>query len=112
MIELRAITIPAPELDRSGGLHVAYTVLDLSSGALRASAGWTLRDAIEGFAREYGVKRGDVKIVRPLIPQQIYLRRHGCTMWRYGYSVHIVADSVFHFIFSISRLIALTWSIP
>ena len=80
MIELRAITVPAPELDRSGGLHVAYTVLDLSSGALRASAGWTLRDAIEGFAREYGVRRGDVRIARPIIPQQIYLRRHGCTM--------------------------------
>ena len=78
MIELRAITVPAPELDRSGGLHVAYTVLDLSSGALRASAGWTLRDAIEGFAREYGVRR--VRIARPIIPQQIYLRRHGCTM--------------------------------
>ena len=33
MIELRAITVPAPELDRPGGLHVAYTVLGLSSGA-------------------------------------------------------------------------------
>ena len=80
MIELRAITIPAPELDRSGGLHVAYTVLDLSSGALRASAGWTLRDAIEGCAREYGVRRGDVRRARPIIPQHIYLRRRGCTM--------------------------------
>ena len=80
MIELRAITVPAPELDRSGGLRVAYAGLDLSSGGVRASAGWTLRDAIEGFAREYGVRRGDVRIARPIIPQQIYLRRHGCTM--------------------------------
>ena len=80
MIELRAITVPAPELDRSGGLHVAYAVLDWASGALGGAAGWTLRDAIGGFAREYGVQRGDVKIVRPFIPQQIYLRRHGCTM--------------------------------
>ncbi|MGM9791465.1 MAG: hypothetical protein ACI3Y4_03575 [Candidatus Cryptobacteroides sp.] len=80
MIELRAITVPAPEFDRPEGLHMAYTVLDLSSGALRASAGWTLRDAIEGFVREYGVQRGDVRIARPFIPQQIYLRRHGCTM--------------------------------
>ena len=80
MIELRAITVPAPELDRSGGLHVAYTVLDLSSGALRASAGGTLRDAIEGFARDSGVQRCDIKIARPFIPQENYLRGHGCNM--------------------------------
>ena len=80
MIELRAITVPAPELDRSGGLHVAYTVLDLSSGALRASAGWTLRDAREFFTRVSGVQRCDIKIARPFIPQEKYLRGHGYTM--------------------------------
>ena len=80
MIELHVITVPAPDLDNPGGLHLAYTVLDLSSGTLRASAGWTLRDAIEFFTRDYGAQRGEVKVARPFIPQEIYLRGHGCNM--------------------------------
>ena len=80
MIELHVITVHAPDLDNPGGLHLAYTVLDLSSGTLRASAGWTLRDAMEFFTRVSGVQRCDIKIARPFIPQEKYLRGHGYTM--------------------------------
>lgn len=76
MIELCVITVPAPDIDNPGGLHIAYMVYESSSGVLRASAGWTLRDAIEFFARDYCVRRGDVKIARPFVQQEIYLRGH------------------------------------
>jgi len=80
MIELRVITVPACEPDHSGREHIAYTVLDESTGTLRASAGWTLRDAIEYFARFYKVQRPDIIITRPFVPQEIYLRYCGVSM--------------------------------
>ena len=80
MIELRVITVPAQEIDGSGASHTAYTVQDDSAGGLRASAGWTLRDAIDYFARDYGVQRDRLIVARPFVPQEIYLRRHGGRM--------------------------------
>ena len=54
MERLRVRTVPATDLD--GAYHTAFTVYDDSSLDLRASAGWTLRDAIEYYAREYGIE--------------------------------------------------------
>ena len=78
MERLRVIMVPATDLD--GAYHTAFTVYDDSSLDLRASAGWTLRDAIEYYAREYGIEQESVKLVRPFIPQERHLREHGINM--------------------------------
>ena len=75
MERLNVITVPATDLD--GGFHTAFTVYDESSKVLRASAGWTLRDAIEFYAREYGIEQGSISLIRPFVPQEIHLRERG-----------------------------------
>ena len=49
---LKVITVVTPGLD--GLEHTAYTVMSFDEGRIEASSGWTLRDAIEYFARDYG----------------------------------------------------------
>ena len=70
--------MPATDLD--GNYHTAFTVFDDFSEVLRSSAGWTLRDAIEYYAREYGIEQESVKLVRPFIPRERHLREHGINM--------------------------------
>ena len=72
---LNVITVPATDLD--GGYHTAFTVFDDSAGDLRSSAGWTLRDAIEYYARRYGVEKDSIRIIRPFVPQEKHLRERG-----------------------------------
>lgn len=77
---LKVIMVPAPDLDNPGRLHVAYTVYSEAAGALRASAGWTLKDAIEFYARDNGNVGCRYKLIRPFERQEDYLRRHGICM--------------------------------
>ena len=77
MERLKVITVPAIDLDNQDRLHTAFTVYSESAGALRASAGWTLKDAIEFYARDHGVFRDRIKLQRPFERQEGYLRRHG-----------------------------------
>lgn len=72
MVKLNVITVPSIDFD--GLYHTAFTVYNDAAGALRASAGWTLRDAIEFYAREYGVEKDAISLVRPFVPQEIHLR--------------------------------------
>ena len=72
MNKLKVITVPA--LDGKGSIHTAFTVFDCSAGDLRSSAGWTLRDAIESYSRQYGVEQGAISLIRPFVPQEIHLR--------------------------------------
>ena len=67
--------MPATDLD--GNYHTAFTVFDDSAKDLRSSAGWTLRDAIEYYARKYGVEKDSIRIIRPFVPQEIHLRERG-----------------------------------
>ncbi len=67
--------MPATDLD--GNYHTAFTVFDDFSEDLRASAGWTLRDAIEYYARIYGVEKSAIKLGRPFVPQEKHLRERG-----------------------------------
>ena len=78
MMILIVITVPAIDLD--GTDHTAFTVYSDSFGALRASAGWTLRDALEFYAQDYGAQRDDIILARPFVPQVSYLRKHGMRM--------------------------------
>ena len=80
MERLKVITVPAIDLDNQDRLHTACTVYSESAGALRASAGWTLKDAIEFYARDNGVFRDRIKLQRPFERQEDYLRRHGIYM--------------------------------
>ena len=75
MERLSVITVPAIDLD--GSYHTAFTVFDDNSEDLRSSAGWTLRDAIEYYARRYGVEKGAIKLIRPFVPQEKHLRERG-----------------------------------
>ena len=79
---LSVITVPATDLD--GNYHTAFTVFDDFSEDLRSSAGWTLRDAIEFYARKYGVEKGAIKLIRPFVPQEKHLRERGERVWGYG----------------------------
>ena len=76
MDELKVITVPVTDLDNPDKLHTAFTVLGEKAGQLRASAGWTLKDAIEFFARDNGVMRDCIRLQRPFERQEEYLRRH------------------------------------
>ena len=80
MERLKVITVPTTDLDNPDRLHTAFTVYIESAGTLRASAGWTLKDAIEFYARDNGVFRDRIKLQRPFERQEDYLRRHGIYM--------------------------------
>ena len=75
MERLSVITVPATDLD--GAFHTAFTVFDDSAKDLRSSAGWTLRDAIEYYARKNGVEKDSIRIIRPFVPQEKHLRERG-----------------------------------
>ena len=80
MERLKVITVPSTDLKNPERLHTAFTVYSESAGTLRASAGWTLKDAIEFYARDNGVFRECIKLQRPFERQEDYLRRHGIYM--------------------------------
>ncbi len=72
---LSVITVPSADFD--GTYHTAFTVYNSAAGALRASAGWSLRDAIAFYAREYGIEKGAIRLVRPFVTQEKHLRERG-----------------------------------
>ena len=74
---LKVITVPALDLDNPDKLHIAFTVYSEAAGTLRASAGWTLKDAIEYYSRDNAIVRESIRLHRPFERQESYLRRHG-----------------------------------
>ena len=80
METLKVITVSVPDLDNSGKMHIAYTVYGEAAGTLRVSAGWSLKDAIEYYSREYDVGGENIRLYRPFERQEYYLRRHGISM--------------------------------
>lgn len=77
MVTLKVITVPATDLYNPEDLHIAYTVYSEAAGVLRASAGWTLRDAIEFYVRDNRIIRETIRLQRPFERQEDYLRRFG-----------------------------------
>ena len=65
MVTLKVKTVPAADMDEPDRLHIAFTVYSEAAGALRASVGWTLRDAITFYARDYGVAGTRYALIRP-----------------------------------------------
>lgn len=68
MSELNVITVPAQDWD--GSIHTAFTVYSEVDGVLQTSSGWTLKDALDFFARNYGARREFLKVKRPFKPQK------------------------------------------
>lgn len=68
MNELNVITVPA--LDWDGQWHTAFTVYSEVDGVLRTSSGWTLKDALDFFARNYGARREFLGVKRPFKSQK------------------------------------------
>ena len=68
MNELNVITVPT--FDWDGCWHTAFTVYSEADGVLRTSSGWTLKDALDFFAQNYGQKREFLKVKRPFKPQK------------------------------------------
>jgi len=68
MNELNVITVPA--FDWDGREHTAFTVYSEAHGVLRTSSGWTLKDALDFFAQNYGLKREFLKVIRPFKAQK------------------------------------------
>ena len=68
IVELFVQTVPA--LDWDGSIHTAFTVYSNAGGALRVSSGWTLKDALDFFARDYGLRRDSLRVKRPFKAQK------------------------------------------
>jgi len=68
MKDLNVITVPA--IDWDGRVHTAFTVYSEADGVLRTSSGWTLKDALDFFARNYGPRRESLMVKRPFKPQK------------------------------------------
>lgn len=68
MNKLNVITVPA--IDWDGRVHTAFTVYSEADGVLRTSSGWTLKDALDSFARNYGPRRESLMVKRPFKPQK------------------------------------------
>lgn len=49
--------------------HTAYTVYHLSDEIMKIASAWTLRDAVELFAKLYGFDRTRLKLRRPFLSQ-------------------------------------------
>ena len=49
--------------------HTAYTVYHLSDENMKIASAWTLRDAVDLFAKLYGFDRTRLKIRRPFLSQ-------------------------------------------
>ena len=68
MNELNVIAVPAVNWD--GSIHTAFTVYSNSDGVLRASSGWTLKDALQFYAQDYGLEKSTIRVRRPFKRQR------------------------------------------
>lgn len=50
--------------------HVAYTVSMPNGKSLKIASAWTLKDAVELFAKIYRLDRSQLKLRRPFRPQR------------------------------------------
>jgi hypothetical protein len=67
-IYLNVKTVPAFDVV-SLAPHTAYTVYTHLDGTIRLASAWTLRDAIDVYARLYDCDRSLIKLIRPFRQQ-------------------------------------------
>lgn len=69
-IRLKVLTVPAFDPD-SYQSHTAFCVSSLLGGKLQHASGWTLRDAIDTYCKWFKVKRQQIILERPFLPQRV-----------------------------------------
>lgn len=67
-IILNVKTVPAFDTEKMRP-HTAYTVYQTVAGQFTIASGWTLKDALDLYARLYNCNRNTLKVKRPFIQQ-------------------------------------------
>ncbi len=67
-IHLNVKTVPAFD-PVTMGPHTAFTVFCKTGSTLLYASGWTLKDAIELYACQYGCNPEDIRLIRPFRPR-------------------------------------------
>lgn len=67
-IILNVKTVPAFDTEKMCP-HTAYTVYQTVAGQFTIASGWTLKDALDLYARLYNCNRNALKVKRPFIQQ-------------------------------------------
>lgn len=67
-IILNVKTVPAFDTEKMRP-HTAYTVYQTVAGQFTIASGWTLKDALDLYARLYNCDRNALKVKRPFIQQ-------------------------------------------
>lgn len=67
-IILNVKTVPAFDTEKMRP-HTAYTVYQTVAGQFTIASGWTLKDALDLYARLYNCNRNALKVKRPFIQQ-------------------------------------------
>ena len=67
-IILNVKTVPAFDTEKMRP-HTAYTVYQTVAGQFTIASGWTLKDALDLYARLYKCNRNALKVKRPFIQQ-------------------------------------------
>ena len=67
-IILNVKTVPAFDTEKMRP-HTAYTVYQTVAGQFTIASGWTLKDALDLYARLYHCNRNALKVKRPFIQQ-------------------------------------------
>ena len=67
-IILNVKTVPAFDTEKMCP-HTAYTVYQTLENTIKIASGWTLKDALDLYARLYNCNRNDLKVKRPFIQQ-------------------------------------------
>lgn len=65
---LNVKTVPAFDTEKMCP-HTAYTVYQTLEDTIKIASGWTLKDALDLYARLYNCNRNDLKVKRPFIQQ-------------------------------------------
>lgn len=67
-IILNVKTVPAFDTEKMRP-HTAYTVYQTVAGQFTIASGWTLKDALDLYARLYNCNSNALKVKRPFIQQ-------------------------------------------
>ena len=67
-IILNVKTVPAFDTEKMRP-HTAYTVYQTLEDTIKIASGWTLKDALDLYARLYNCYRNALKVKRPFIQQ-------------------------------------------
>ena len=68
-IRLKVLTVPTLD-PATNQEHTTFSVSTQTSGDIKIASGWTLKDAIENYCKDFNVERENVILERPFFPQR------------------------------------------